>query len=444
MDRSFFNQTNDHCINHLIETSETRPITVGEDIYDQKGVKLLARGQSIGRPTRERLLARTLRKPLEASLHIDEGLRGEQLGEMARQMFAEHPTIAALAAPYQEQIADLLGAQQLSGPTQLLMTAIAERDPGSLLHSVITAAISASLALRLRLTETVVVGAVTSGLLHDLGEFYVDPAVLGNEQDLRFDQWTKVAVHPQIGALFLSEFSDLPAFISRAVQEHHERLDGSGYPAGVSGGGMSELGQILMVAEVLAAVLPRRQNPQASALLAMRLVPGQFASQLIATLSSVFDERAESSPPSLDLQELKTAAQDINTRLRFSSVESRRLSGDRALSAPHKLLAEQSRELCARLIASLHSTGVVPLLEQASTEDIADPTIALELQVVTTELKWRMRALARHIALAANIGDRSDSALSPLVAELYGSATLCTSGDDDPNSAHRTDRRAEA
>ncbi|MFX9089593.1 hypothetical protein ABTN55_21215, partial [Acinetobacter baumannii] len=76
-------------------------------------------------------------------------------------------------------IADFIGRQKLTGPSQLLMTAVAEKDPDSLLHAVVTASIAGSLALRPRLTETVVGGAITAGLLHDIGEFYVDPGVLG-------------------------------------------------------------------------------------------------------------------------------------------------------------------------------------------------------------------------------------------------------------------------
>lgn len=445
MDRSFFNQPNDHCVNRLVRTSESRSIVATEDIYDQKGMKLLARGTSISGALRERLIARTLRKPLETSLQAEQGLNPRQLVDMATRLFAEQSTIATLAGPYQETIIDFLGRQKLGGPSQLLMTAVAERDPDSLFHAVVTATIAGSLALQLRLTETVVGGAITAGLLHDIGEFYVDPMVLGNERDLSFDQWKKVAVHPRIGALLLTEFSDYPGFIARAVSEHHERLDGSGYPAGTSGGAMSELGQILMVAEVLAAVLPRRQNPQASALLAMRLVPGQFASQLVAILAGLFDERADSAPPPMDLEELKSTAHDIDTRLRASSIEARRLCADRSLSNAQNLLAEQAREVCARLIGSLHSTGVIPLLDQGSATDIADPTIALELQLATTELKWRMRALARHIALAGNVGDRMNSALCPLLEKLYGSASLCSSNDDEcPNRAHRADDRAAA
>ncbi|MFX8677031.1 hypothetical protein ABTM32_23715, partial [Acinetobacter baumannii] len=77
--------------------------------------------------------------------------------------FAEQPTIATLAGPHHETIADFIGRQKLTGPSQLLMTAVAEKDPDSLLHAVVTASIAGSLALRLRLTETVVGGAITAG-----------------------------------------------------------------------------------------------------------------------------------------------------------------------------------------------------------------------------------------------------------------------------------------
>jgi HD-GYP domain-containing protein (c-di-GMP phosphodiesterase class II) len=75
--------------------------------------------------------------------------------------------------------------------------------------------------------------AMLAGLLHDLGEMYIDPRHGEADADraLDFASYQQLVVHPHVGHLLLSQLTNYPASRWRApIAEHHERLDGSGYP----------------------------------------------------------------------------------------------------------------------------------------------------------------------------------------------------------------------
>ncbi len=99
-------------------------------------------------------------------------------------------------------------------------------------------------------------------------------------------------VHPHIGQLLLTQLTDYPKDIARAVAEHHERLDGSGYPHRLTGDKMSTLGKLLAATEEArrrcacrAPPAPRQRGPARGA--------GEFDELLAGPLSSA----ARHAPP---------------------------------------------------------------------------------------------------------------------------------------------------
>jgi putative nucleotidyltransferase with HDIG domain len=87
-----------------------------------------------------------------------------------------------------------------------------------------------------------------AGLLHDLGKVGTPDAVLGKETTLNEDDWAYIRQHPGKGAEVLSHLAAYQD-VADIVQYHHERLDGSGYPDGVTGEGIPELSKILAIAD---------------------------------------------------------------------------------------------------------------------------------------------------------------------------------------------------
>ena len=113
-------------------------------------------------------------------------------------------------------------------------------------HSTGVAELAATAAERCRLEHDQVLAVRRAGLLHDLGRVAVHPRVWAKAGPLSADEWESVRLHPYHTERVLSR-SDFFAAHAPIAASHHERLDGSGYPRGVSG---AELG---LPARVLAA-----------------------------------------------------------------------------------------------------------------------------------------------------------------------------------------------
>jgi HD-GYP domain-containing protein (c-di-GMP phosphodiesterase class II) len=98
-------------------------------------------------------------------------------------------------------------------------------------------------------------------LVHDLGRLGVSNAIWDKPGPLGASEWERVRLHPYLGERMLS-FSPALAPLGVIAVQHHERLDGSGYPRGLSGEMISRAGRLLAAADVYQALLePRPHRP---------------------------------------------------------------------------------------------------------------------------------------------------------------------------------------
>jgi len=122
------------------------------------------------------------------------------------------------------------------------------KDPKTRHHSLRVAALAGATASRLGLDERSHQDLVWGGLLHDLGKLGVPEAILrldGGERDA--EQERLYREHPALGARILRPIDSLAGPI-RLVEHHHERLDGTGYPRGLSGDDFDPALELLAVA----------------------------------------------------------------------------------------------------------------------------------------------------------------------------------------------------
>lgn len=96
-----------------------------------------------------------------------------------------------------------------------------------------------------------------AGMLHDVGMIAVPAALLAKPAKLSPDEFTLIKVHAQEGARLLADI-DFGAPIAEIVHQHHERLDGSGYPRGLRADQILPEARILAVADVVEAMCSRR------------------------------------------------------------------------------------------------------------------------------------------------------------------------------------------
>jgi HD-GYP domain-containing protein (c-di-GMP phosphodiesterase class II) len=104
--------------------------------------------------------------------------------------------------------------------------------------------------------------AMVGALLKDVGMLSVEPELLATPGPLSDDQQRTVEAHCRIGSERVANHLPSTAMLCEAIAGHHERLDGTGYPAGLRQGQVGPLSRLLAVADVYAAMCcPRPHRP---------------------------------------------------------------------------------------------------------------------------------------------------------------------------------------
>jgi putative nucleotidyltransferase with HDIG domain len=159
------------------------------------------------------------------------------------------PGLFAFVLAVRGNVADAQRQGELKDQTlHLAAQALDARDRYTESHSTRVSELSAKLGEQLELGDRECELIRTAGSLHDLGKIGVRDDILNKPGPLTEDEWEIMRRHPDIGADMISEHSAL-AEVAPLVRHHHERWDGSGYPAGLKGDVIPFGARILAVAD---------------------------------------------------------------------------------------------------------------------------------------------------------------------------------------------------
>lgn len=126
-------------------------------------------------------------------------------------------------------------------------------------HSVNTTILSGVLGLGLHLDENELVDLCVSALLHDIGLLKISPEIINKPNELTEKELEQIKKHPSFGMELLKNINNLSESIPKVIYQHHERVDGSGYPKGIKGDEISRYAKIVAIVEVYEALIhPRR------------------------------------------------------------------------------------------------------------------------------------------------------------------------------------------
>jgi diguanylate cyclase (GGDEF)-like protein len=161
-----------------------------------------------------------------------------------------------------------------------LAEVIDEREHGSGAHSQAVARYAGAIARELGLEPEEIERVRFGGIVHDVGKVGVPDAVLRKPGWLSAEDWIEMRRHPEIGARILSgaQLAD----VSGWVLAHHERPDGSGYPAGLAGSAIPVEARILAVADAYESMTSHRVYRAA-------LTPEQARTELVRCAGTQFD-----------------------------------------------------------------------------------------------------------------------------------------------------------
>ena len=136
--------------------------------------------------------------------------------------------------------ADVVAAEEayLGARVRALMVRLATHDGSTEGHSRRVALLAVQVGETLGLPPASLRHLALGGLLHDIGKLSVAGEILRKPGKLTDAEYDAVKAHPAAGVQLLSELGGFPAAVHALVGEHHERLDGAGYPLGRTGAGL--------------------------------------------------------------------------------------------------------------------------------------------------------------------------------------------------------------
>lgn len=145
----------------------------------------------------------------------------------------------------------------MDGIIQAIALTVEIRDSYTAGHQRRVTDLARAIAREMGLSEDQVEGVRMAGIVHDLGKFGVPAEILSKPTKLSDLEFGLIKIHPQIGYDILKDI-EFPWPVAQIVFQHHERLDGSGYPQGLSGGDILLEARILAVADVVEAIASHR------------------------------------------------------------------------------------------------------------------------------------------------------------------------------------------
>jgi putative two-component system response regulator len=169
------------------------------------------------------------------------------LEEMRNELKSQNVLLEEQVAQKTAEIRQILNA---SIRTMALMLEI--RDPYTAGHQQRVAQLACAIAEKLGLPPTTIDGIRIAGILHDVGKIRIPLAILSRSGKLLDAEYEMLKIHPQVSYDILKDIP-FPWPVAQMVLQHHERLDGSGYPQGLKGDEILKEARILAVADVTEA-----------------------------------------------------------------------------------------------------------------------------------------------------------------------------------------------
>ncbi len=140
---------------------------------------------------------------------------------------------------------------------QAISMIVEARDPYTSGHQERVARLSSAIAAEMGLSEDVITGIRMAALLHDVGKINVPAEILSKPTRLNDIEFGMIRTHPRVGYNILKTI-EFPFPVEKIVLQHHERMDGSGYPAGLSGYDIILEARILAVSDVVESMASHR------------------------------------------------------------------------------------------------------------------------------------------------------------------------------------------
>jgi putative nucleotidyltransferase with HDIG domain len=145
----------------------------------------------------------------------------------------------------------------MNGIVRAIAHTVETRDPYTAGHQRRVAELAVAIAETVGFGRDKIEAVRVAAIIHDLGKISVPAEILSKPSRLTVNEFNLIKEHPQVGYDILKDI-EFPWEIATMVYQHHEKLDGSGYPLGVSGDDILPESRVLTVADIVEAMASHR------------------------------------------------------------------------------------------------------------------------------------------------------------------------------------------
>jgi HD-GYP domain-containing protein (c-di-GMP phosphodiesterase class II) len=145
----------------------------------------------------------------------------------------------------------------LNGTVEALSSLCQKVDPFTASHQRRVARLACDIAKKMGLSDEQVYGLRVMGMVHDIGKVALPDDILSKDGELDENEFEIVKTHPRVAYDILKNLA-FPWPVAQTVLQHHERIDGSGYPNQLAGKDIILEARILCVADVIESMITHR------------------------------------------------------------------------------------------------------------------------------------------------------------------------------------------
>jgi HD-GYP domain-containing protein (c-di-GMP phosphodiesterase class II) len=387
-----------HFTKAVTQLGEQRDLVTASAIFNSQGVKVLDKGVAVNKSLYQRLTQHKLSAPLEDSVTSPDAVNGESLKQTAMSIMEDVPFFGRLAPDPASRKLLLNVMETLPLPEAMAFQLTVARDvrPEVYLNLVRTALVSIWLAKsQATLLSRFDLGmAGAAGLLHDIGMLHVDPILLQGTQKLNREQRRQLYSHPLVSTTLVERHHQYSREVIRAVSEHQEYLDGSGYPRNLVGESMSPLGRVVSLAQVVAAMFsPNRNAPEMQLSVLLRMNTHRYDPTMSMQILSLVQPQLDVLSAAIELiddpVQLLGEIDAILARLPLD------LDKDPSMNTNLRDALVTVARHGAKLRRSLAGVGAVPDQLAQLGDSVQDEAVRTELTMLTREACWQLRTLGR-------------------------------------------------
>ena len=255
--------SNDAYAENLARVNEVQDVIASDDICNSQGQIIAKKGTRIDNTMVERITRFKLLRPLESTIVIENELNADSLCECFEAFLQSDESTAFFFQKYynKESLRDLCQVvcdhdiiRQKITVTSLLMPQVFEQ-------AMFCAWFGYLITQKTKATKSKAADIFLAAMCHDLGMIHISSEVLNKQEALTIEEWRQIHAHPVIAYNILKEIPKIPKPVIRAVFEHHENIDGSGYPRSKPGANLCVEGQLLNLLDGVNAIYNRRFKP---------------------------------------------------------------------------------------------------------------------------------------------------------------------------------------